>query len=204
MRLDNKNNIMHAENITIEDIRKGNAKQIGESIYYRKKKIYNDTNKPNYCNPIISIYITALARNKLYQRLIDIENDVFYIDTDSIFTTRTLNNSTELGELKLEYTADEYYLIKPKFYALKINDKYKIKIKGCSKLDDKFDKFDKILREKKYTYNKFLKMREAMIRNMPFNYAMDVTKELSLEDTKRRWAHKFDVKDFQDSKPLII
>lgn len=202
-RLDNKTELKNSIYLTHEDIE--TAQEIGDSNYYRVKKVYNDKNKPAFINPILSIYTTANAREKLYRAIHDISDDVFYMDTDSIFTTKSLNNSSRLGDLKLEYTANEYYLVKPKFYALKIKDNYKCKIKGCRNLNQHFNDFENILRDKKHTYIKFMKMRESMIQHMAFNTKVEVEKEFSLEDNKRDWnGSLFSTQDFQDSFALKV
>jgi hypothetical protein len=43
--------------------------------------------------------------------------DLYYTDTDSVFTTRKLPETTELGGLKLEYTLTEAIFLLPKTYA---------------------------------------------------------------------------------------
>ena len=154
---------------------------------------------------MLSIYTTAIAKTLLYEKISEIYDSVFYIDTDSIFTVKRLDNSKELGDLKLEAIADEYYLVKPKFYALRIKEAFKCKIKGCSNFEQNFAAFKKLLEGKHYKYMKFIKLREALIRGYNFNFKLEVDKKFTLEDDKRDWmGQKFSIKDFQESKPLVI
>ncbi|NVM22460.1 MAG: hypothetical protein HWN68_11850 [Desulfobacterales bacterium] len=54
-------------------------------------------------------YITAAARIRLYEAMKSVDFDVYYCDTDSIYTSRTMPQSTELGGLKLEMEAPVFY-----------------------------------------------------------------------------------------------
>jgi hypothetical protein len=78
-------------------------------------------NIPNYANPILAIYTTAYARDKLYSYLRT--NDVTYCDTDSIITSNELPVSEKLGDMKLEYEIKEGWFLYPKAYKIiGIND----------------------------------------------------------------------------------
>lgn len=205
-RLDNKTEIKYKDRVSYTDLENG-AKEYKQSGFYRVKKIFEDGQIPNFINPIISAYVTAYARDRLFDAMTKgLDSDIFYYDTDSLFTTKKLTTSTGLGELKLELQAEEYYLVKPKFYALKIDtDKYRCKIKGCNNINQNFMDFNEILKNKNHSFIKFIKLKEALVRNMQFNEKIEVTKELSLDDDKRDWlGRKFSVKEFQESKALII
>lgn len=209
MRLDNKNEIIHQSELTKEQSR--TADQIGDSEYFRVHKEFNDTNKPNYINPIWALYTTAYARFRLYDRMKDLDN-LFYVDTDSFFTTEKLPTGDGLGDLKLEYKASEYYLVKPKFYAVRKTKEFikkdkdmLCKIKGCRNLGQDLSSFRDIISKKKFTYEKFVKMRESLIRGFAFNEKIEVPKKFTLEDDKRDWyGLDFDMHEFRSSRPLYI
>jgi hypothetical protein len=79
----------------------------------------------------ISSYITSLARRMLYQHMAPCGEDLYYCDTDSIWTKHDLPTGPELGELKLEYTIVKGgRFVQPKLY--EIDDK--VKSKGFSRL----------------------------------------------------------------------
>lgn len=199
-----KNEIIHESNLTKEQFLSDSLEYIGNTRFIRVKKEYKKI--PAFINPIISIYVTAYARTKLYESIYPIQQDVFYMDTDSVFTTRNLANSSKLGDLKKEYTAKEYYLVKPKFYAVRTTDgAVKCKIKGMHGLNQDITTFEDILKKPQASFMKFIKYREALIRSMLPNTKIDTVKTFNLEDTKRFWLNqKFSYKDFQCSNPIII
>lgn len=67
-----------------------------------------------FSNVAIAAWITALARLKLHDHLR--AGGVYYCDTDSLFTTKTLPTSDALGALKLEYSVAEACFLLPKTY----------------------------------------------------------------------------------------
>lgn len=76
-----------------------------------------------YIIPQISAHITALARVKLWEKMMDVfeaGSFVAYCDTDSLLTPYDLGSSTELGELKDEYPGETFRgrFIAPKVYVL--------------------------------------------------------------------------------------
>lgn len=194
--------LKHFDNLKYSEYADG--EQIGNTDFYRIKT-KEKQERITFINPIISAYVTSYARDKLYRKIKDIEDNVFYMDTDSIFTTKNLNNSTELGDLKHEYTSKESYLVKPKFYyCIDTNDKEKIKIKGISDIKS-FNDFKSIIDNKKAQYSKFLKLKESLIQQKIPNSKFLSIKDLNLEDNKRDWRGKlFSINDFSDSVPLSI
>jgi hypothetical protein len=106
-----------------------------------------------YVNIPLVIYITSLARLILYNYIEKCE-DVYYCDTDSIFTTTKLEVSNELGAMKLEKVIDEAYFLRPKVYACKFKDKDKdkelIKAKGFQKELLTFNGFKKAFLRNNY------------------------------------------------------
>lgn len=83
----------------------------------------------------IASYITAAARIKLYRALkeADKEGIVIYCDTDSIITTAELENSKELGRLKLEYKCKKFRAFAPKVYYMETETEKVYKAKGFPK-----------------------------------------------------------------------
>jgi hypothetical protein len=69
-----------------------------------------------FSNVAIASYVTAHARIHMHRQLEACGNDVYYTDTDSIFTTRTLPTGSGLGELKLEYECSSACFLLPKTY----------------------------------------------------------------------------------------
>lgn len=104
-------------------------------FYSQKKKLWT------YSNPVLSAFVTSYARLKLYSFFEKVNFDVYYCDTDSIFTTKNLTESDELGEMKLEKILNEACFLLPKSYSVKdLEGKVYNKLKGFpSKLIQNID-----------------------------------------------------------------
>ncbi|MFB6075968.1 MAG: DNA polymerase [Candidatus Aenigmatarchaeota archaeon] len=152
-----------------------------------------------FVHPEICAYITAYARDVLYDYLQ--KYDVYYCDTDSIFTPETLESSKELGEMELEKEISDALFVKPKFYYyIEKDGKRKNKLKGASGINSK--DFDAILDGKEYARKKLSKFKESMTRGFMPLQTIDATKNMSLEDEKRKWKKKFNKKELQNSYPI--
>jgi hypothetical protein len=181
--------------------------------------IFKIPSKPSiFCFPIWSAYITAYARLKIYD--IIIEHDSILCDTDSSITFNEIISSKKLGELKVEHYLTEMISIKPKMYALdlsheiesesdlikrqKIEDS-QVKCKGMnSKMQ--YQEFKTMISssETLKTINRvFVKFRRHLRQHQEINSVLNEEKEFSLEDDKRNWKKKFD-SAFQESAPIFI
>jgi hypothetical protein len=78
----------------------------------------------------ISAFILAYARIHMMDFIQPIAHNVYYTDTDSIFTDVDLDSSTELGALKLERKYDEACFLLPKTYIAQNNEYKKVVMKG--------------------------------------------------------------------------
>ncbi|MGC8929908.1 MAG: DNA polymerase, partial [Candidatus Woesearchaeota archaeon] len=88
--------------------------------------------------PLLATAITSAGRfwllANIYYIAITLNADVYYCDTDSIFTNAELESSAELGSFKFEYRAKSAYFIAPKTYiAVKEDAETVIKAKGTGK-----------------------------------------------------------------------
>lgn len=103
---------------------------------------------------IIASYVTSFARIYMHKLIMRIgEDHVYYMDTDSLFIDKKLNESyndvvgSKLGQLKFEYPSDEAVYILPKTYSSASYDyipsldefvrKTKVKAKGFNKYEVK-------------------------------------------------------------------
>lgn len=91
-----------------------------------------------YSNPVLSTFVTAYARLRLYEYFERLKFDIYYCDTDSVFTPRKLRSSKELGAMKLEYQLKEACFLLPKTYGgtvLTVDDSHEFirKMKGFQK-----------------------------------------------------------------------
>lgn len=162
--------------------------------------------KSAYVFPIFASYTTAYGRIKLW-KAINKYNPVYY-DTDSLITLEQIEDSQELGHLKLEEIILDGIIVKPKIYL--INQKIKFKgmrfYNGKKKMEfvNKLKIFNDMLKGKKIKQRKFLKMKESLRRGLTVNEIIIFDKFTDLEDTKRKWRGKFNRYRFQLSNPLII
>jgi len=147
--------------------------------------------------PIFSSYVTSYARLVMYDYIN--KYDTIYMDTDSIFIKEKLNNcSNKLGDMKLECNVSEGVFIKPKMY--KIDDE--IKIKGVTRCSD--EEFKDLLMGIGVSKVKFSKLRESIRRGINPNTKIEVTKNVCLNDTKRKWDKDFNIFNNDDSDPLEV
>lgn len=172
--------------------------------YFRLKTYISH---PRYfCQPIWGAYITAIGRLKLWSYFSRAEP--LYVDTDSLFTQYELPSSTQLGELKHEYTAKKIMIIKPKMYGVQTREASWVKVKGCHKeiydpknqhivIDSKvipftYDYFTHdFLFNPCVSYPKLTTFRESIRRKLPVLGTQIITKTFDLNDTKRSWDRPF-------------
>jgi hypothetical protein len=83
----------------------------------------------SYTNVVLAMFVTSYARLKLYTYIE--KNNVYYCDTDSIFTPDKIPTSKKLGAMKLEAELKDACFLLPKTYMTKSfdGDLYK-KMKG--------------------------------------------------------------------------
>jgi hypothetical protein len=148
---------------------------------------FKKESKSNFLFPIFCAYVTSYGRVKLYKYITEYDSD--YCDTDSIVTDKNIQESNNLGEMKLEATIKEGILVKPKFYSFNFGDKQIYKIKGVKGANQFI--FDDLLHKKKIYYKKFIKMKEAIKHKMIVNSIYQVEKIVKLNDNKRIWKNEF-------------
>jgi len=146
----------------------------------------------------IASAITSYARIYMYEKKINC--NLYYSDTDSLFTTNELNTSNEIGGLKLEYRIKEALFIAPKLYYIKTNDNLEyIKSKGIMSHSLDKDQFNELLKEKSL----FLNIKHNFVRNIK-DYSIksqsnlieisgDFLKRKKIYDSNNLWV---------DTKPL--
>lgn len=97
---------------------------------------YDDFYHGSEVNVAIASAITAYARIHMSQFKNNPDFNLYYSDTDSIFTDKPLSDNlvgTSLGQLKLEYVIKKAVFLAPKVYALITEDgKEIIKVKGLT------------------------------------------------------------------------
>lgn len=81
----------------------------------------------------VAAFVTSYARLHMHRLFGSLGKDLFYTDTDSIFTTRVLEHGKSLGALKLESEFENAVFLLPKTYYAKGSTKNKIAMKGFDK-----------------------------------------------------------------------
>jgi hypothetical protein len=72
----------------------------------------------SFSNVAIAAWVTANARITMHKEYVKHQDELYYTDTDSIFTAKQEESSPELGKFKYEYSAKEACFLLPKTYAL--------------------------------------------------------------------------------------
>jgi len=160
---------------------------------------YEEECNSSHVFPILPVYITALARIKLWKvaRL----HEPVYMDTDSIITKDTLKFGKELGELDYEHHIDEGIFIKPKMYFFRDGEETVVRMKGVPHATKQ--QFLDVISGEKVSYLKFVKLKEGIRRNMNVNSVYEMEKLMTLEDNKRIWKGSFSLEQ-QESIAIRI
>lgn len=147
----------------------------------------------SYIIPQLAAWVTSLSRVKLWRTMkgfLDAGHDVYYCDTDSVFTTSPIESSGRLGDLKLESQASAAVFAAPKMYSLKLADGMdKVKMKGFSPgFGGKAltsESFEAVMRGEGLSINRQTKMREGMRQSIEWPAMKKVIKKMVSKDTKR-------------------
>lgn len=88
----------------------------------------------SYTNVAIAAFVTSYARIMLHKAMQAVQGELYYCDTDSIFTTAELPTGTGLGELKLEdvHEGGAVFLLPKTYFAAGGSKGKKIAMKGFS------------------------------------------------------------------------
>jgi len=160
----------------------------------------------DHTNYLIASTVTATARLTLQRYLEKLGKDnVFYCDTDSVFTSKKMNTGNELGEMKLEYgrKLDSFVPIRAKFYAYELDGEWSFKFKGLPyRYFEGLEKEDISLydwfwgqlnayksdSEIKVEFEKLVRFKESIRRSLKPFTQIKATKEFSiLPDGKRKY-----------------
>lgn len=141
----------------------------------------------------VGVQVTSLSRALLYRFMAKCA-DLYYCDTDSIFTTSSLPSGDALGALKHEYDAVDAYFAAPKFYRVTVEEKdksgeieyvEKVKAKGFSSL--RRQDFDALVAGESVTYDRMVRIRENLRRYGDTTpREAPITKSLRLREKPKR------------------
>lgn len=97
--------------------------------------------------PYLSAWITDLARLYHFKLMREHEQDMFYCDTDSLFTSARYPTGDNIGELSYKGTFQGCFL-NSKTYALKSTDGEEVKFKGFNAEEFRFADFMNVMKKK--------------------------------------------------------
>lgn len=148
----------------------------------------------NLFNPVIFSSITGLARAQLYRFVMDrdMEKETVAFATDSIITTKKLDvDSSKLGDLKLEKSADDVFVLQNGFY--RFHGKWKQR--GLGKLSgkeiehlDTFEKNGKLYCKFKVKRNTRIRSAILQDRIQDIGKIKPIIRQVNLNaDKKRTW-----------------
>jgi hypothetical protein len=148
---------------------------------------YERTSDAAYLLPHISSAVTSKARLHLLSQL---NNDIYYCDTDSVFTTNTLVTGKEIGEWSL-VGQGECQFYQPKLY--KFKGEWKAKGLDRSQSIDDYVQGDinRVIRRKS--------IKEAMRDGTDAKMDVNIEKRLRESRPKRAW-----MSDNQETRPWDI
>jgi hypothetical protein len=102
--------------------------------------VKQSTELKGFSNVAMGAWVTAGGRVHMHRLMTPIQDSIYYMDTDSVFTTRKLPSGSGLGELKFEYARKRACFLLPKTYITEdLEGKCKATMKGFDK--KKIEKF---------------------------------------------------------------
>lgn len=134
---------------TIQFRSKGMDDFVSFDDYYGLVMVLRES-KSEFILPYLACYITELARLHHFKFMREVEDDIFYCDTDSIFTTsKRLDRETKTGIGKLSYkgTYDGIFLA-PKTYGLRNRSEEIVTFKGFNPKEFSYSDFQKAAKNK--------------------------------------------------------
>lgn len=88
-----------------------------------------ETTLKTFSNVAMGAWVTAAGRIHMHRIMKPIQREIYYMDTDSVFTTKNLSSGAGLGALKHEYSVNRACFLLPKTYLCE-GDTKKIVMKG--------------------------------------------------------------------------
>lgn len=136
----------------------------------------------------IAAEVTSVARRTWYRFARECDEDLYYSDTDSLYTHHEFESSKELGGLKREKGVQHAEFLAAKFYR---TDHF-VKAKGFSRLN--VDQFERIKRGDPYEFERQARIREMARSGKIYPRVDKHMKQLRLGHTrpKRKMAREED------------
>ena len=161
-----------------------------------------------YIHAEIAGLITSYARLRLYSLFERAgKENVYYCDTDSVITSKELNTSDALGDIKNEDNIKSFIAINPKVYAYITNDNSKIVIKAKG-LDAKalnYQDFENALYKGDfsafvYQFERLATFKEVKNRKQVKGFG---DKLKILRQMRKQYSKRYILDNF-DTKPIMV
>lgn len=176
------------------DLKEGNKEYRTVTINKKKIMLFTEPTKLETFTHIgIAAHVTAYARIHMHKLMMKHPKEIYYTDTDSLFTTKEMPTGKALGELKLEHTYDSACFLLPKTYIATSATKKKIAMKGFDRKkiqDFTFEDFTRafegdLKRMKTTSEPKFASIKSALAQQKIVTMTKATTKQLRALYTKR-------------------
>lgn len=167
----------------------GQSRGITTIYFDRKKRQVSEreiSSESKTSNVIWSAYVTSYARLRLLDYLRGTEN-VYYTDTDSLFTPGDLDTSTKLGELKLEGTYSRCEFKGNKIYVVDGRAKAKgVRAYETNNCGNVYSPASDFVRTGRATFRRPARFREARKTFAKLNVWYRTEKRMNSVYTKRK------------------
>lgn len=163
-----------------------------------------------FTNVAIAAWVTSHARIYMHKLMSECQDELYYTDTDSIFTTKKMKTGDKLGDLKEEYACNKAVFLLPKTYVVEGDDEFKkLAMKGFDKrkiqnfgYEDFFAALEGDLRNMRVVHDaKFAKFKTAARKGCLTTLLPEQAKQIRSQYDKRTIIRS---KNKWDSKPLHI
>jgi len=92
--------------------------------------LITEQSKSKFIAPYLAAYITELARVHHFRLMMQHPEEMFYCDTDSLFTTAKYRTGNKIGDISLQGTYKEGVFLGNKTYALRNDEGEKVAFRG--------------------------------------------------------------------------
>lgn len=193
------------ENICFE-MKEGNQEYANIKVGKRNVQLWKEPVTINsFSHVAIAAHVTSYARIHMHKLMAG--KNVYYTDTDSIFTTDKLRESSVLGGLKKEHQYNSACFLLPKTYQARSDSKIKTAMKGfdCKKIHNfSFEDFQHSLEGElshmKITNEpKFASLKTALAQKKIVTMTKGSTKQL-----RSMYSKRIIINGGSDTKPIHI
>ncbi|MFA6152996.1 MAG: DNA polymerase [Chitinophagaceae bacterium] len=146
---------------------------LGSNLASYGMVLIQEESRSKFIAPYLAAYITELARVHHFRLMNQHPEEMFYCDTDSLFTTAKYKTGTKIGELSLQGTYKEGVFLGNKTYALQNGKESKVAFRGFSSDDISFQQVKDALIHKV----PIIQEREVLLSMRQCSTAVNVSRE---------------------------